>query len=254
MKRNSKGEVSIDGKHIATIPQDRTMLSVLSDNPAPFNGTAVFGKDFWVYVDGKPVRKWLQNVCGEEVGNGGSGVRVWMPNLKDVSKLEARYWKQLEAYNKFYKDCWRPTFDAVAKVKKAHCKVSHKFEGNNPPWWLYGGDKNGISFNWCDEIPKKPLNLKIGQKYYDTDLRLNTIVARKYKFRIALESAIIGELDKVTGSRHGYTETKNAINGEQICFEINGRRYWYHSGFNRHGVAQWKILSWPESPTKFIKI
>jgi len=251
INRNEKGEVSIDGEMIATIPQGQSMLSILSTNGI-VNGGVYSDEDHMIYVDGVPKKKLLTEVYGHEY-NGGSGVKVWKPVLSNVTALEARYYDQLQAWERFNSEKWRPAFQGVAEVGEAHAKVSHEYEGDYAPWWLYKYSGEGISFDWVDE-PKNPRNLEAGQFFYDVEKYSRTVNTRKWRFKVALETAIKEELDRKTGTRGGCFIDIPKKYGRQICLKINGRNYWYHAAYNRYGTLCWQILLWPENDVEVIEL
>ena len=253
IERNAKGEVREDGKLIAKIPQTQSMFAAVCRRDGfVMNGDYSVDEN-WVYRDGKIVRKQLHEVFGDN-WNGGGGVYVWYPSYRETANLEARYWEQVETVQKFYEDVWNPAFNAVMKVRIAHAKINHEFEGDVDPWWKYNASKTGISFDWV-KTPKTPKNLKIGQHYYEVDRYSSTVYARRSKFQIALESRLKEELDARTGSYSGCFKVGdfNRI-GEAICFVINNRKYWYHIEQNQHGTLTWQILCWPTGVENVIEI
>jgi hypothetical protein len=237
MERNAEGEVKV-GNITCKVPTDRTALSILGDN-IPVNG-GEFKKDGWIYVDGKRVKKWF-NRCYSPNGSSLSAV-IWPPILEDVAKLEARYWKISEKVEKFYRNHWQTLYDQIIKAGEAHAKPTHKYTGDLH-WWHYKrteyvGNKYArfaLSFDWVEE-PEKPVNFKLGQRYYLIDRKLNRYYRYLGMFRTVLEKAIDNYLTK-------YHRAEKP--GVTMRFEINGRNYWYASGYAGASV-EWTKQSWPE--------
>lgn len=128
---------------------------------------------------------------------------------------------------------WRPAFEKVMKVGKAHARVTHQFEGDCDPWWLYTANKypgqRGIIFDWVDK-PKKPLNIKVGNAYYRASQRLEDIGGRIYKFKVVLENAISRKIGVI-----------EATEGQILQYKIGDRSYWF-----QRSRFSWEKLAFPE--------
>lgn len=167
-------------------------------------------------------------------------------------KIEAaarRYQKVRKAQVLFHRDYWCPAFEAVVRVKQAHAKPSHKHTcagGGTGPckcWWLYKGrtdEYHGglMGFDWVEE-PKHFKNLKIGQKFYDLDQRMNTLLSRKCKFAAVLDGMICKAL-------YQKLPHPNSSGPKTLRVWINGETYWYHTEHMHAGGLIWKRLAWPE--------
>jgi len=238
MERNEKGEVRENGKLVCTIPLGTSMLAVLGVNGNPPTGACIFGEDYWMYVDGKKIRKWFQNSYSE---NHGISVKIWPPILKDIPKLEARCQKIAHRYHLEFNTIWTPAFNAVVKVKQAHAKITHQYTGKYPPYWLYHASdlrdgKHGIGFDWLEKTPKKFLNLEIGNAWYQAEYRLGTMATRWHMFTTVLSNAI-----------HDYLWINHRPTADNVTMRliINGRDYWYRTAYDTN-VIVWKELVWPE--------
>lgn len=234
ISRNEKGTVQVDGKTVCTVPADRSMLSVFGGNSSVLVG-GDYRTDGWVYLGEKKIKKWFIRQ---------ENVRIWEPVKNDIAKLEARYWRVLKYAGKYLAEKYRPAATALVKVRKAHVKVTHKYEGTNiGPWWLYNGrpttdsDWGGISFDWVP-TPKKPVHLEIGTTYYNVSNRQDELWGRVSKFRKILDSAIEGLLF----SKEHRPTTREF--GRTLKLTINGRIYWYTCV--SQGVAWWQKINWPE--------
>jgi hypothetical protein len=198
------------GDATATIPSDESALSLLYNNR--FTSGGDYKEDGYVYVGGKPVRKWFKRV---------EDISVWFPILEDVKGLQRRYDAIRAAYKKYLEGVYKPAFTAVAKVKTAHAKVTHKYTGDDDPWWLYTFEKfsgsSGMSWDWVS-TPDKPLHLKVGQHYYDVERRLEQLGGRVYKFRTVLKRAIDDKLYKM--------EVKGDY-GDLLKVTVLDSVYWY---------------------------
>jgi len=234
MERNSDGKVTI-GDNSATIPKNELALFMFGTNPV-FD-KAEYRKDGLIYVDDKPVRKWFRD-CYLPGGNS-RGVRIWQPILSDIVSLEARRWRMKERVEKFYNDVWKPAFELVVKAGGAHAEPTHKFTGDKT-WWLYTihdyGDSHSISFDWVD-TPTEPKAHETGQQYYLLDRQMERYYGYANRFNVVLESAIAKYLRK---------EHPPERAGITFRLVLNGRNYWYASGYVGHSV-EWIKINWPGS-------
>jgi len=236
MERNSKGEVNIGGNRI-TIPTDELALNMLALNPV-FD-RAEYRKDGWIYVDNKPVRKWFRD-CYAPDGNSGA-VRIWPPILSDIATLEARRWQMKERVDQFHNEIFKPAYDAMIEAGEAHVKPTHKFTGEKK-WWRYyridhPGSQPALSWDWVDD-PGEPENYEIGQRYYNLDLQLTRYYGYVSKFTTALKAAI---------HKYLWKEHKPETTGITLRLVLNGRNYWYVSGYVGRNI-EWKKVSWSGSP------
>jgi hypothetical protein len=199
----------------ATIPQDVTALSILATNG--FTPEGEYINDGYIYVGGKPVKKWFKTI---------DDVKVWFPIMENIQLLQHRYNLVKERYFQYAKKYNLPAFDAVIKAGKAHCKITHKFEGNYPPWWLYRESHGGITFDWVDE-PKEPINLDIGNRYYQTTQRLEQLGSRWHKFNVILMQSISSKLYEVSGQY-----------GDLLQVKVLDNVYWY-----QHKQYTWELIT-----------
>jgi len=230
MERNSDGDVSIDGEHVANIPKDQSILSVFGTNPIMAN--SIFGKDGWIYVDGKRVRKWYKSI---------DQITIWEPILDDLPKLESRYTAISEKVDKFHSERYIPMFNKIVEVGQAHAKPTHEYTGKQYAWWVYSarkydGDSYSIGFDWLDEEPKEKLHVDIGQAYYHLERQIHRYYGYKYKFRKVLEYAINNLL----------MDNLPTGNGQILKLILNSRTFWYASIRNSHDVLLWTKLAWAE--------
>jgi hypothetical protein len=235
MKRNSEGKVTI-GDKVVSIPRNELALSMFGINPV-FD-RAEYGEDGWIYIDNKPVKKWFKD-CYSPDGSS-RGVRIWHPILSDIPTLEARKWRMKERKDRFYHEVWRPLYDLLVKVGEAHAKPTHKFKSEKK-WWLYKTyeceDTHHIGFDWVD-TPAKPKNVEIGQRYYELDRRIMRYYGYINLFDIVLGLAI-----------HKFLRMEHPPQaaGVSLRLVLNGRNYWYVSGYVGHAI-DWVKVNWPESP------
>ena len=237
MQRYRDGKVDINGTSV-TIPKDELALSMFACNSVI--DKAEYKKDGWIYVSGKPVRKWFKD-CYSPGGESGS-IRIWEPILSNIALLEARRWKVKAQVKRFYNKVWKPIFDELVEVGSAHAKPTHKFNSfDDKTWWLYAiheyGESHSIAFDWVNE-PAVPKDSAIGQAYYHAECQISRYHGYEYKFSIALGAAIIRYL------RKEYPPKETDIPFRLI---LNGRDYWYISRYIRHGV-DWAKVAWAESP------
>ena len=214
------------------MPKDTTALSMLANNQLINNGE--YKEDGWIYVDGKRVKKWFKQYYPDM----NNTVRLWPPVLDDLQKLETRYVNMISRTNKFYNETYKPLFNKLLQVGKAHAEpiYNHKRDGK---WWLYKmkshNDFDYISFDWVD-APSKPLNHELGQQYYLTEHRLYKYYSYNAKFRGIMAVAIDRFLDKNCSDRR----KADAV----LRLSINDRDYWYRCRFNQYGVLVWTKIVW----------
>jgi len=239
MKRNEKGEVDLpDVDMQIRIPKDKLALSLFANNRIGHGFH--FREDGWVYVEGERSHKWFTQIHSNQ---GGVNVNVWEPILKNVSLIEKRYSRMKKRYDRFLNEVFRPVFEKLGAVGRAHAKPTHKFDHyKDLDWWLYTThpyeDTHSVGFEWVKR-PNKPENLEIGQAYYELDKRLMQYSRYKSKFRTALAESIKRLL------------AKNAPKEENITLKlvINDKIFWYLS-YKQHRYLGWKKIAWPEDQVK----
>lgn len=236
MERNSSGEVNIEGKRV-TIPRDELALSMFAANPVL--DRAEYRKDGLIYINDKPVKKWFKD-CYAPDGNS-KGVRIWPPVLSDIATLEARRWRVKERTDRFYNEVFKPVYDAIIKAGEAHARPTHKFNGDQKWWRYYRNDypseQPTISWDWVDD-PDEPKNYEIGQHYYDIDHQLIRYYGYMGSFNTVLEAAI---------HKYLWREHKPDMASTTLRLILNGRDYWYVSGYIGCSI-EWVKVSWVGSP------
>jgi hypothetical protein len=243
IKRDSSGNVKVDGEYVCRIPGNQSVFSIFGKKGV-VNGGDYTVDDLWIYVDGKPVRKQFVRVAYQ--GGVNPSVDVWKPNLQDLKRLEARYSAQRQRQRKFHRDVWLKAYkDIENSGGKAHCKVTHKFAGDGDPWWLYNVSNYGIGFTWVS-TPAHPINQELGEAFYKADNRSSVIYGRTNMFRNVLEHAFILFLDAKTGSKHGCLDRNSEWQEKQVSINVNKKKYWYYAQRNKFDTFCWEILSWPE--------
>lgn len=229
MERRGNVVTDADGM-TSTIPSDVSMLSIFARNP--FFNEGDYREDGFIYVDGKPVKKWFKKI---------EDVTIWFPILDGARKLQDRFYKVKQVYTDYLKNEYAEVCKQLLKVKKAHAYVTHEFDGTYAPWWLYKvskwGDHEGISFDWVD-TPKNPINLDIGNAYYKADQRLMQIGARVHKFRSILHYAIKAEAYKIKGE-----------SGDILQLKVGDKTYWFE-----FGRFAWEKMVFPEDNLKTVEI
>jgi len=203
----------------------------------------------WIYIDGKPAMKQFDRVIVCQ----GVHINVWPPSLEELSVLESRYRDVLEAKNIFHIEVWHNLLEQIRLAGgKAHCKITHEYTGDIPPWWCYRVNEKTVGFDWVD-TPKNPINLELGNAFYRAFQRYHVVAGRVSKFEAALKDAIRLRLDKETGSRYGHMGPEYPMGAKQLVFKINERDYWYHLT-PVNGSWKWELLSWPETEKILIKV
>ena len=207
----------------ATIPSDTSMLAVFCNND--FIDDADYNADGYIYIDNKPIKKWFKKI---------DDISIHFPILNNPSKLQQRLQAVKQTYKLFANTTYKEAYNNLVAVKQAHAHITHKFEGNYDPFWLYTAKKYsdhiGISFDWVD-TPKSPINIEIGTNYYNADHRLMQLRQRVYKFRTILERSIWDNVYKIPGE-HGQT----------LQLKLNDSIYWF-----AHGQHNWEKLCFPEN-------
>ncbi len=188
----------------ATIPDDISMLSVFTMNDFIHGGN--YRDDGWIYVDNKPIRKWFRKV---------DSVLLWFPKLRDLIYLQDKYDWIYRVYRKYNQEVYRPIAERLIKAKGAHARVTHKYKGNNDPWWFFTASEEGIGWDWVD-TPAKPKNLALGDEYYRKSHRGDQLGSRVYLFRRVLEQAIASHVSKIKGNE-----------GQILQFQLGEKIYWF---------------------------
>lgn len=158
-----------------------------------------------------------------------------------VPDLEARYWRVLQAKINFYEQHYDPAFSALVDVGEAHAMVSHEYQGSLDPWWLWRRSDTSLGpsivFDWVTK-PDNPINLEIGQRFYDVTRRANTVNKRVLRFETVLARMLWNWLDNHSPTTKGQT----------LALTINGRIYWYRSTYSHKAQRLgWEKLHWPGS-------
>jgi len=235
MKRNNEGSVELENVAMEIkIPRDRLALSILANNQ--FCHGADFRENGWVYINGEKSHKWFTKLYNDQTLD----VNIWEPILKDVPTLENRYARMKDRYDKFFEEVFRPAFDKVVEVGRAHAKPTHQYrEYQGKTWWLYTThqyikDQSSISFDWVED-QKNPENHEIGQTYYELDRKLRQYSRYKSKFKTALTESIKRMLAKMPPIKEDIT----------LKLVINDKIFWYVS-CRTHNFYEWKKVAWPE--------
>jgi len=242
IERNEEGVVSVDGKPFAQVPRDRSMLAVIDADPFAYGDSVVkYDNDGWIYVDGRPERKWFTSV---------EQIKVWGPVLEDIASLEARFHRMKTKADSFFMNAWQPAYNRVIEAGKAHAKPTHVYEGyRGKTWWEYKSvkyineEKPLLSFDWVEK-PKDPINHDLGQLYYETDQRMNRYYKYTGLFRTVLERALEMML----------RENRPINEMQSLKLDINGRLFWYVAFRWPSGVLEWKKIAWPGDEVIEMKI
>lgn len=206
-----KGSVLDIGGRTMKIPPNTLALAYLSCNKFVEGGEA--RDDGYVHYFGQPIKKWF----GMAGNPDGESVRIWLPKIDSVIQLE-NLWRSAEEKRRRHVNAeWNNATSNLMKAKEAHAKISHKYEGDLPPWWLYDANRHGISFKWCKDEPKDPINLEIGQEYYDSERRLTQLTRRVNLIKNVLDVSLNKRLRL----------TKPNVEGELLKLIVNRRNYWF---------------------------
>jgi len=216
------------------IPNNTSALMVFANNSVSSEDRD-YREDGWVYNDqGEKIKKWYKRI---------NDILVWFPIMDDIIKIEERLKVQVDRARTYHNKILLPVYEELKKVGKAHAKVTHKYSGDMDPYWLYTYNNNkgerseGISFKWVDK-PEDPLNLGIGNAYYNYDNRFTELSTRAGMFKSILEHSIKRKTYDIPGNY-----------GEQLCINVNESYYWFV-----HGGHTWEPLSFPDNKAKFINI
>lgn len=234
--RDAEGNVSFD-KGTCHIEDGQTSaLSVLANN---FVGDGeVFAKDYFVYKDGKRIRKWFQRR--------GDIKLLWMPNLERIAWIESIRWRLCEKRDSLWKEISEVIREIHEKGGVAYARPLHSSESSM--YWKYRTNDNGsFRFDWADK-PKKTRNAKLGQRLYSLEYIRGSALNRRlglfnYALGLALERNICGE---------DYAKLRTYKRGQVFRFSINGRLYWYAISVHRGGGLWPSVLRWPESDTDIL--
>lgn len=192
-------------------------------------------EDGYVYLNGKPVRKWHVRVCD---------CRIWEPKLDDIPYLYRLYKKTKEANTKQWnriakimEELWTLRTSKKATHVTAHAIPNHHFEWNkkSKPWWEYTIDKRlnnalSFSFQWVDEKPKKIINHKLGQLLYEQERRWwDTCLKRSGKARTVFYEAMKKSLPKATENR-------------VISLQFENDTFWFYTTSHGMGYYLWEMF------------
>lgn len=217
------------------IPPNQTALGLLSRNHV--NDNEVFSEDYWVYKDGKRIRKWFSYCEGWN--------HFWTPVLDDIKHLESVYHKLQIRSQKRY-GMMNKHLELIMRTSKQtknkwggkswfiHAKPSRPENQSEGECWLYdihisdyfGGP--AYSMNWVP-LPSKFSNLKLGNQLSNLEQLSKPILL--HRVGNALDMAFIKYL------RRKFPTLNDFNNGNLFEIRVDGRHYiyqWSERDFSKH--------------------
>lgn len=255
-QRDGHGFVEHNGVPIGRVNPHESLFQLVS-HPGFTPGMDFTRDPDWIYIDGVKARKRLTKV-GDD--NKTRPIYVWLPALKDLDVIAERYNRVRNAALAGMRK-WQAVVRQIdAAGGKAHCRVTHRYEGDGrdgraariDPWWIYRVSERGVGFDWTQE-PSDPINLELGTALYELDNRKKDLWRRAYKFEHALRHAIEAQLFEVTGTEFGYTWDDSRA-GERAVVRAGGLDYLYSIEYTKDGALRWTLFGWPYDgkPTHYI--
>jgi hypothetical protein len=167
------------------------------------------------------------------------GDRFYLRHNRTICQLEQGAHVALQLQNNYWRNVCQPLIQQIReKGGRAHCHVTHQYEGDVAPWWEYRVDSQGLSHKWI-EVPKKKVNLKLGQSYYERSQWSNVLSARFYRINYVFWHKLDAWFWKA--------ENKPKRAGDILKLTINDRLYFFAAGYNIHGVVHWEKMVDPSS-------
>lgn len=232
-----------------TVPKNRSGLSILGLNTVSDGDT--FESDYYVYRDGKRVRKWFSFRRGWS--------HFWPPVLDALLRIETlheRFEQRIEknlAARRAHLDLIRSKVQSTKTAGSpetwvVYAKPTHSYEpSGNFTFWRYEVYFEPrykawtFCWHWVEE-PSKILHLDLGMALYKFDHgAFRSLYVRASMIRELLDSALIHHIRK-----HG-APPKNRNDYPQYQITVNGRDYWYVGSEGDNGQWVVKQLSWPRA-------
>lgn len=207
------------------IPNDISVLSMIHNCP---QDNEDFQKDGWVYVNGKPVRKWFIYLDGQRI-------RCWEPKLSDLSFCEAKRWKAVQYQKRQFEGLWESVTKKVKEIGgDLCCRLHDGFARIRCYENEYGQDV--IGWNWEDENCQSVFNQELGDTYFAVEKRTREINERRRWFGLVFMRSL--EL-------HWWNSKPDPMI-RNFHYVINGRDYWFTESPNRFPTNRVEIISYPE--------
>lgn len=218
------------------LPSDRTALGLLTTpgNASHIQDGDVFSDDFLIRdAAGKVKCRWFSRV-----GAAWSGVRLWEPKLKDVSRLEAMRWCVVQRIKTTLLPAYKAAYNACIALGDG-AWASFRTLGGDRHWIAYRvrKDKTEMSLVLSGDAPEKPENVEQGEAFSHTSRRLAIYNGFLASATSVLEAALSRKLGD--GER-GSSQTVRAV--------VNERTYWLrwdHVG-GKYGYWRWCFFALPE--------
>lgn len=214
LKRDKTGKTTVNGDTF-NVPTTHTALSVIGSNNI-MDGDD-FRDDYWVYRNGKKVRKWFMKLRNRDL-------RIWPPRLDDIAKCEAKRWRWLQRcktvcnpmWNKLYKD-----MEAQGDFGGFRVGTSKKAEG----WIEFNVSNGGLGWSWVKEKPAK-INQTLTQRYFEEDEIIMRYYQRSAYFHAAFMEAIENKFwAKLNEDKFNKTKLHLIINKRDYWFGMDRRSY-----------------------------
>jgi hypothetical protein len=225
MQRNSEGLVTFANGVQVTIPEDRSMLSLV--NNQIIDGS-VYSSDFWVYKDGKKIKKWFIKIDDHN---------IWEPSLYNLPEFEQRRYNIALKCNDKIKVVWEESIKLLKEVKisivKRHgylTKVEYDEERKSASWtWIFSDESS------------KECNPEAGKAYFKADKTITRYLSYTRLFNYAFIKAVEKYIDD-----NNLLYDKGPWNRQQYMnFNINNREYLFK-------ISPFEIISYPEDEQEVI--
>lgn len=201
-------------------------INIIGNNKVEDGDT--FAKDWYVYRNGKRVRKYYTSNHYLK--------RLWPPNLERLSWIENLRWK---AYQR--SDIHKANLkDILFEIKNAGGFAHAKLEDDKhkDKVWLYKVSsfkgRYFYNFSWEKEDVEL-INLHLGQRLHKLSMYSSTVNRRLTKLNKALQSS----LEEVV-------RNKRSKSAKNIIHRINGRTYGIKLSYDDFDEPVLEVVFWPE--------
>lgn len=232
-----------------TFPEDRSALGVLFPNrPADLQDGDDFRDDSWIWRGGRRWRKWYVATKFAR--------RVWEPHLDRIAHLEAIRWRLMRRMDAFRRRL-QPTLAEIAElppIPGRGGRLEHAVISDGGSWIRVESIAQGpydrtYFFQGALGEEQGALVTELGLRMsrlarYHDDLR-----CRLGLFASALEEGFVRRIRQEVPLEVGKSH------GQQVCFLVNGRRYWMHAHRDTTtGRLRCERVSWPETEERTLCI
>ncbi len=231
-ERNEKGLVKLNNGTKFTVPLTHSMLSIFGDHNPIING-AEYRDDYWIYVNGKRVKKWFVS------DSRGNVKLLWPPNLRpsNMARLEDVAYRLQQKSHRLWKEFWSMCEEARKRGGSQHYWsedeiIVHVPGTKNSCEWqdkdtyrAFSCNEKGVSSLW-HKPNKKLQHPDLGRKMaplYDYQAQVHARATKMfYFFHKTAAEVVEAKCDKYT-LPYETQIARLTVNGREYTFRVGGQ-------------------------------